>query len=45
MLADLRHAAWLAVAAKVPGSGKLVALARDRPAKMLIIPTVCLGTL
>ncbi len=30
MLADLRHAAWLAAAAKVTGSGKLAALARDR---------------
>jgi hypothetical protein len=30
MLADLRHAAWLAAAAKVTGSGNLAALTRDR---------------
>ncbi len=31
MLADLRHAAWLAAAAKVTGSGNLAALARPGP--------------
>jgi len=44
MLADLRHAAWVAAAARVTGSGNWP-LARDRPAKMLCVTTACSETL
>jgi len=40
MLADLRHAAWLAAAAKVTGPGNCRSHATG-PAKMLFITTAC----
>ena len=45
MLADLRHAAWLAAAAKVTGSGNWPLSRATGPATMLFIATVCLETL
>jgi hypothetical protein len=45
MLVDLRHAAWLAAAAKVAGSGNWPLSRATGPAKMLIITTVCFETL
>jgi hypothetical protein len=45
MLADPRHAAWLAAAAKVTGSGNWPRSASAGPAKMLFITTVCFETL
>ncbi len=45
MLADLRHAAWLAAAAKVTGSGNWLLSRATGPAKMLSVTTVCFETL
>ena len=45
MLADLRHAAWLAAAAKVTGSGNWPRSASAGPAKMLFVTTACSETL
>jgi len=45
MLADLRHAAWLAAAAKVTGSGNWPLSRATGPAKMLFVTTVCFETL
>jgi hypothetical protein len=45
MLADLRHAAWLAAAAKVTGSGNWPLSRATGPATMLSVTTVCFETI
>jgi hypothetical protein len=45
MLADLRHAAWLAAAAKVTGSGTWPLSRATGSAKMLFVTTACSETL
>jgi hypothetical protein len=45
MLAGLRHAAWLAAAAKVAGSGNWPLSRATGPAKMLFVTTACSETL
>lgn len=45
MLADLRHAAWLAAAAKVTGSGTWPLSRATGSAKMLFVTTECSETL
>jgi hypothetical protein len=45
MLAGLRHAAWLAAAAKVTGSGNWPLSRATGPAKMLFVTTACFETL
>ena len=45
MLADLRHAGWLAAAAKVTGSGTWPLSRATGSAKMLFVTTACSETL
>ena len=45
LLADLRHAAWLAAAATVTGSGTWPLWRATRPATMLSVTMACFETL